>query len=128
MTRVLLLGNGAREHAIAVSLTRSNVELHAHMEQRNPGIAQVSKNVTIGSITDPKKIPNLFGFDYVFIGPEAPLASGVSDFISSQGVPCIAPCQAAALIETSKSFARIVLEQTTPQANLRKKLVQRTWS
>jgi len=117
VTRVLLLGNGAREHAVATSLVHSGVELYAHMEQKNPGIAQLSKRVTIGSITDPKKIPDLFGVDYVFVGPEAPLASGVSDFIISQGVPCVAPNQAAGMIETSKSFARIVIEQTTPQAN-----------
>ncbi len=117
MTRVLLLGNGAREHAVAASLVHSGVELYAHMEQRNPGIAQISKRVTIGSITDPKKMPDLFGIDYVFVGPEAPLASGVSDFIMSQGIPCVAPNQAAGMIETSKSFARIVIEQTTPQAN-----------
>jgi phosphoribosylamine--glycine ligase len=119
VTRVLLVGNGAREHAVAASLVRSGVELYAHMEQRNPGIAQLSKKVTIGSITDTKKMPDLFGIDYVFIGPEAPLASGVSDFILSQGVPCIAPSQAAGMIETSKSFARIVIEQTTPHANPR---------
>jgi len=119
VTRVLLLGNGAREHAVAVSLVRSGVELYSHMEQRNPGIALLSKKVTIGSITDPKKIPDLFGIDYVFIGPEAPLASGVSDFIISQGIPCIGPNQAAGMIETSKSFARIVINQTTPEANPR---------
>lgn len=119
MTRVLLLGNGAREHAVAVSLVHSGVELYAHMEQRNPGIAHLSKKITIGSITDPKSIPELYGIDYVFVGPEAPLASGVSDFIMSQGVPCVGPSQAAGMIETSKSFARIVIDQTTPQANPR---------
>ncbi|MFW9956527.1 MAG: phosphoribosylamine--glycine ligase [Candidatus Odinarchaeota archaeon] len=119
MTRVLLLGNGAREHAVAVSLVHSGVELYAHMEQRNPGIAHLSKKITIGSITDPKSIPELYGIDYVFVGPEAPLASGVSDFIMSQGVPCVSPSQAAGMIETSKSFARIVIDQTTPQANPR---------
>ena len=124
MTKVLLLGNGAREHAVAVSLIRSDVEVHAHMEQRNPGIAQLSKKVTIGSITEPNKIPDLFGIDYVFIGPEAPLASGVSDFITSQGVPCVGPSQAAAMIETSKSFARIVIEQKMPQANPRYKIAR----
>jgi phosphoribosylamine--glycine ligase len=117
VTRVLLIGNGAREHAIAVSLVRSGIELHAHMEQRNPGIASIAKKVTIGSIIDPKKIPDLFGIDYVFIGPEAPLASGVSNFVIAQGVPCIGPNQAAGMIETSKSFARIIIDQTTPQAN-----------
>jgi phosphoribosylamine--glycine ligase len=124
VTKVLLLGNGAREHAIAASLVRSEVEVYAHMEQKNPGIARLSKKFTIGSITDPKKIPDLLGVDYVFIGPEAPIASGVSNFVLSQGIPCIGPNQAAGMIETSKSFARIILEQTTPQANPRYKIAR----
>jgi len=117
MTRVLIIGNGAREHAIATALAKSDVEIHAHMERKNPGIAKLCKEFTIGSTTEAKKIPDLFGIDYVIVGPEAPLAVGISDFITSQGVPCIAPSKAAAMIETSKSFARLVIEQTTPKAN-----------
>ncbi len=117
MTRVLLIGNGAREHAIATALHESDVEIYSHMERKNPGIAKLSEKVTIGSILKPNKLPDLFGIDYVFIGPEAPLEAGVSDFITSQGVPCIGPSKAAAMIETSKSFARIVIDQTTPKAN-----------
>ncbi len=117
MTKVLLIGNGAREHAIATALSQSEVEIHAHMERKNPGIAKLSKEITIGSTTETKKLPDLFGIDYVFIGPEAPLDVGISDFITSQGVPCIAPSKAAALIETSKSFARIVIDQVSPKAN-----------
>ncbi|MGY5879682.1 MAG: phosphoribosylamine--glycine ligase [Candidatus Thorarchaeota archaeon] len=117
MTKVLLIGNGAREHAIATALDRSDVEIHAHMERKNPGIAKLCKEFTIGSTTETKKLPDLFGIDYVFIGPEAPLAVGISDFITSQGVPCIAPTKDAAMIETSKTFARLVIEQTTPKAN-----------
>ena len=117
MTKALLIGNGAREHAIATALVQSDVEIHAHMERKNPGIAKLCKEITIGSITETRKIPDLSGIDYVIVGPEAPLAVGISDFITSQGVPCIAPSKAAAMIETSKSFARIVIDQTTPKAN-----------
>ena len=117
MTKVLLIGSSAREHAIAMALTRADVEIHAHMDRKNPGIAKLCKTFTIGPTTVRKKIPDLFGFDYAIIGPEAPLDAGISDFITSQGVPCIAPSKAAAMIETSKSFARIVIDQTTPKAN-----------
>ena len=41
MTKVLLIGNGAREHAIATALSQSEVEIHAHMERKNPGIAKL---------------------------------------------------------------------------------------
>ncbi|MBN2228538.1 MAG: phosphoribosylamine--glycine ligase [Candidatus Thorarchaeota archaeon] len=119
MSKVLLIGNGAREHAVGVALIRSGVELHTHMDRLNPGLAKISKEVSIGSTTDIKKLPNLWGYDYAFIGPEAPLASGVTDFITNRGVPCIGPNQAAAMIETSKSFARIVIDQVIPQANPR---------
>jgi len=117
MTKVLLIGSSAREHAIATALTRSDVVIHAHMDRKNPGIAKLCKEFTIGSTTKTKKLPSLFGFDYAIIGPEAPLDTGVSDFITSQGVPCIAPSKAAAMIETSKSFARIVIDQTSPKSN-----------
>ena len=117
MKKVLLIGNGAREHAIASALDRSDVEIHAHMERKNPGIAKLCKEFTIGSTTETKKLPDLFGIDYAIIGPEAPLAVGISDFITSQGVPCVAPTKDAAMIETSKTFARLVIEQTTPKAN-----------
>ncbi|TFG30446.1 phosphoribosylamine--glycine ligase [Candidatus Thorarchaeota archaeon] len=119
MTKVLLIGNGAREHAIATALSQSDVEIHAHMERKNPGIAKLCKEFTIGSTTETKQIPDLADIDYAIVGPEAPLAVGVSDFIIAQGVPCIAPCKAAAMIETSKTFARLVIQQTTPKANPR---------
>ena len=112
MTKVLLIGNGAREHAIATALSKSDVEIHAHMDRKNPGIAKLSADVTIGSTTDSKKFPNLFGIDYAIVGPEAPLEVGITDFLVSQGVPCVAPTKASAMIETSKSFARIVIDRS----------------
>ena len=117
MTRVLLIGGGAREHAVAAALVHSGVELIAHMDRLNPGISRLAKEVSINSILDFRKLPDLVGIDYAFIGPEAPLASGVSDFLISQGVPCVAPSKDAAKIETSKSFARKVIQDTTPEAN-----------
>ena len=117
MTTVLLIGNGAREHAIATALAKSDVEIHAHMERKNSGIAKLCKEFTIGSTTESKKLPDLDGIDYAIVGPEAPLEVGISDFLISQGVPCVAPTKAAAMIETSKSFARIVIDQVVPKAN-----------
>ncbi|MFW9836709.1 MAG: phosphoribosylamine--glycine ligase [Candidatus Thorarchaeota archaeon] len=124
MTRVLLIGNGAREHAIATALVHSGVEIIAHMDRMNPGIAKLANKVSINSILDFRKLPDLSGIDYAFIGPEAPLASGVSDFLNGQGVPCVAPSKTAAMIETSKSFARRILQDTTPDANPRHSIVR----
>ncbi len=118
MSRVLLIGNGAREHAIASALKRSGVEILAHMDRLNPGIAEVADETSIGSTIDYTKLPmDLRGIDYAVIGPELPLEHGISDFLESQGVPCVAPSQAAAKIETSKAFARRMLEKVYPSAN-----------
>ncbi len=117
MTRALLIGNGAREHAIAASLVRSGVTIHSHMQMSNPGIASISEQVTIGEITNPADLPDLHNFDYAIIGPEAPLASGVSDFIEKKGIPVVAPLMSLARVETSKAYAREILARAAPNAN-----------
>ena len=89
------------------------------MERLNPGIAKLSSEFTIGSIVDIKSLPDLFGIDYAIVGPEAPIEVGITDFLMNQGLPCIAPNRAAAMIETSKTFARVVLDQIVPKANPR---------
>ncbi|MGQ4911052.1 MAG: phosphoribosylamine--glycine ligase [Candidatus Thorarchaeota archaeon] len=117
MTRVLLVGNGAREHALARALKASDVDIVAHMDRQNPGIAALADEISIGSITDFKTLPSLHDIDYAVIGPEAPLYAGISDFITDNGVPCVAPSKRCAMIETSKSFARAVLDKVAPDAN-----------
>ncbi len=119
MTRVLVIGNGAREHAIALALHRSGVEVIAHMDELNPGISEIAAETTIGSILSERKLPKLTGIDYAVIGPEAPLKRGMSDFLGRQGVPCIAPGKAASKIGTSKVFARRMLDDVYPSANPR---------
>ncbi|MGQ4871252.1 MAG: phosphoribosylamine--glycine ligase [Candidatus Thorarchaeota archaeon] len=117
MTRVLLVGNGAREHAIAASLHVADVELVARMSRNNPGIASISREVSIGPLDDFTSYPSLDGVDYAVIGPEAPLAAGVVDFLEGRGVPCVGPNKTAARIETSKVFARQLLSEVAPRAN-----------
>ncbi len=117
MTRVLLVGNGAREHAIGVALKNADVSIHAHMERRNPGIAGLADEISIGSMGDFLKLSDLVGIDYAVIGPEAALEAGFSDFLSNQGIPCVGPTKDAAMIETSKSFARRALQNKYPDAN-----------
>ncbi len=117
MTRILLVGNGAREHAIAVALSRSEVEIVAHMDKLNPGIASLAKEVNINTLMDPRKLPDLFGIDYAVIGPEAPLSVGVVDYLARNGIESIGPFQEAARIETSKAMARRVLENVAKEAN-----------
>jgi len=114
-----LVGNGAREHAIAAALHRSGVEIVARMDKLNPGIARLCSKVTVGSLTDPVGLPTGRDVDYAIIGPETPIAAGFVDTLETSGVRCVAPKRAAAQIETSKSFARILLSEAAPEANAR---------
>ncbi|MFW9919508.1 MAG: phosphoribosylamine--glycine ligase [Candidatus Thorarchaeota archaeon] len=117
MTRILLVGNGAREHALAAALTKADVEIIAHMDKVNPGIAALAKEVSINTLMDPRKLPDLEGIDYAVIGPEAPLSIGMVDYLDSNGIESIGPHQITARIETSKALARRVLEKVAKTAN-----------
>ncbi len=104
--KVLVVGHGAREHAIAKSLAQSEVELHAAMGRRNPGIAALSKRVEVMDITDTKLYERFSDVDIAFIGPEAPLAAGVTDHLNEMGIPVVGPTLETARLEWSKAFTR----------------------
>ena len=109
--KVLVVGQGAREHAIAKKLAEADVELHAAMSRRNPGIASISKRVEIMDITDTSLYDRFKDMDVAFIGPEAPLAAGATDRLNGLGVPVVGPTLEAARLEWSKAFARQFLEE-----------------
>ena len=107
--KVLLVGGGGREHAIAKALARSRADLYAVMGNRNPGIARAAKEVRIHDVTDVPTITawaKAQGIDLAVIGPEAPLAAGIVDSLEAAGVPTVGPDREAAKLETSKEFAR----------------------
>ena len=99
--KVLVVGHGAREHAIARKLAEGDVELHAAMSQRNPGIARLASETLIGDITDPNIYSKFEDVDIAFIGPEAPLEAGVTDRLNELGVPVVGPVRAIAWLELS---------------------------
>lgn len=114
MVKALLVGNGAREHAIASSLVKSGAELYSFMKARNPGIYRMSKSIEIGDINNPASVSafgSKIGADFAFIGPEAPLNAGVADALVKEGVPCVGPMKALAQLECSKSFTRKLIEK-----------------
>ena len=116
MSRVLLIGNGAREHALAEAIVRSaeKPELFSFMKAHNPGIAALSEEVQLGSYDD---IPGIVAFaqsvqpDFAVIGPEDPLGNGVADALEKAGIPCVGPRKELARLETSKSFTRLLIEK-----------------
>ncbi|MFQ6607156.1 MAG: phosphoribosylamine--glycine ligase [Fidelibacterota bacterium] len=111
---ILLIGSGAREHAIARALARSpqNPAIACFASNNNPGIQELAEHFEAGNINDPATtvtFAKLFGADLAIIGPEAPLESGVADALWSAGIPTIGPRKAHAQIETSKGFTRDLL-------------------
>jgi len=116
MTHVLLIGNGAREHAIAEAVARScrSPRLYAFMKSNNPGIASLSQEIRIGKYDDPGAIVAFakeVQVDLAVIGPEDPLSHGVADALLAAGIPAVGPTRTLARLETSKSFTRNILEQ-----------------
>jgi phosphoribosylamine--glycine ligase len=108
-TKIMLVGQGAREHVIAKALKKSDIELYAFMKAKNPGIAQLSTKFKLAKLDDfyaLKQFVDEIKPNYVVIGPENPLADGIVDFLSDLGVPAIGPAKSAARIESSKSFTR----------------------
>lgn len=115
MKRILLVGSGAREHAIASALARSQeVELYAAMSSRNPGITKLAEDVRVTQITDPEAVMNYATRNRIqlaVVGPEAPLVSGVVDALVSNGIKCVGPTRRLAALEGDKAFCRELLNK-----------------
>jgi phosphoribosylamine--glycine ligase len=116
MPNILLIGNGAREHAIAEALMRSGHQprLFSYMKSNNPGIASLSEKVATGSYNDMGAIQKFAGScrsHFAIIGPEDPLNNGIVDMLKDSGIPAIGPTKSLARLETSKSFTRQLLEK-----------------
>ncbi|MBD3190426.1 MAG: phosphoribosylamine--glycine ligase [Candidatus Heimdallarchaeota archaeon] len=112
--RILLVGQGAREHVIAKTLKQEPVELFAFMKAKNPGIAQLSSKTTIASLNDFEALEAFIQEvkpHFAVIGPENPLAEGIVDFLQEKDIPAIGPTKAVAKIESSKSFTRELMKK-----------------
>jgi len=110
--RVLLVGSGGREHALAWALSSSPLLTRLFVAPGNPGTATVAENVPIGVLD----IAALVSFareqaiDLVIPGPEAPLVAGLADAMAQAGIRCCGPTAAAARLEGSKSFAKEICD------------------
>ena len=112
---VLLLGGGGREHAIARAISSSDIdhELHGASGNRNPGIVRLADTFEELDATDPDAVvahAESVGATLAIIGPEAPLAAGVSDALDEAGIYTFAPTQADARIETDKAWQRAFMD------------------
>jgi phosphoribosylamine--glycine ligase len=109
--KVLLVGSGGREHALAWKLSQAPRLEELHAAPGNPGIARLGRCHPVHA-EDGEGLLALAGSldaDLVVVGPDAPLVAGVADELRHAGVPVFGPSRGAARIEGSKSFAKDVM-------------------
>ena len=115
--RILLIGGGGREHALAWKMAQSPLLEKLFIAPGNAGTAEVGTNVPIGveDFAGMKELVLREGVDLVVVGPEAPLVAGVADFFKKdaelQGIPVIGPTKAGAELEGSKDFAKMFMQE-----------------
>lgn len=113
---ILIIGSGAREHAIAAALHRSpqSPKLFCFGTNIHPGIKQITQHYRVGNITDVDSVVKMAKASQIslaIIGPEAPLEKGLADALWRASIPTIGPKQKLAQIETSKSYARDLMRK-----------------
>jgi phosphoribosylamine--glycine ligase len=111
MIKILLVGGGGREHAIAHAISRSErtYQLFAVMSKKNPGIAGLCEDFLINAETEVDKVTEYAvnnGIDIAVIGPESPLAAGLTDALDVACIPSVGPKREAAKLEFDKAWTR----------------------
>jgi len=109
--KILLVGSGGREHALALGLQADPACAELHCAPGNPGTAQIATNHLL-DITNNEAVLSLaksLSVDLVVVGPEVPLVNGVADLLRAAGIATFGPSKAAAQLEGSKDFAKGVM-------------------
>jgi phosphoribosylamine--glycine ligase len=109
--RVLVVGSGAREHALCLALAADPAMTSLVCAPGNAGTAAVAEQYAVDA-ADPAAVVALaqeLGVQFVVVGPEAPLVAGVADAVRAAGIACFGPSAAAAQLEGSKAFAKDVM-------------------
>jgi len=111
--RVLVVGSGAREHAIVWKFLQSPRVKEVYVAPGNAGTAQIAHNLDISHSDIPALIQatKQYAIDFTFVGPETPLALGIVDEFSKHGMPVFGPTRNAARIESSKVFSKNLMNK-----------------
>ena len=105
--KILVIGNGGREHAIVWKLRADDPSAKLFCAPGNAGTAAIAVNIAIAA----DDVPSIVNWaqvnkpDLVVVGPEVPLCLGLVDALATVGIPAFGPCKAAARLEGSKKFA-----------------------
>jgi phosphoribosylamine--glycine ligase len=110
--KVLIVGSGGREHALAWALSRSPLLGELHAAPGNPGIAALANCHPVHVDDQASLVPlaGELGIDLVVVGPEAPLVAGLADALRRRGIAVFGPGKGAARIEGSKAFSKEVMD------------------
>lgn len=118
--KVLIVGSGGREHAIAWKLRQDDPSIELHAAPGNPGIAELATchAVSVSDLGALATLAERMHIDLTVVGPEAPLAAGIGDVFRARGLRVFGPSAAAAKIESSKRFAKeLMLGAGIPTGN-----------
>lgn len=109
---ILLIGSGAREHALAWKMRQSDIVDTLWVWPGSPSMSGLAKKLDIGldaTMYDVARLAKNQDLDFVVVGPEQPLADGIADACAELRLPCFGPVKAAARLESSKAFAKEVM-------------------
>lgn len=127
MKKILLVGNGAREHCIAETLKRSpqEVSLAVFAGAVSPGIQALASEYRVGNVMDFASLTAFareFAPDFAIVGPDDPIGAGAVDALLEIGIKSVAPLKSLARLESSKSFTRDLVEKYKIPGNPRYKV------
>ena len=126
--KIILIGNGAREHIIAEKLAEDS-DVYAIMSKKNPAIAKLCKGYWIADITNPNAISEILGnikkekIQLAFSSPDATLAAGISDVLEEHGLFVASPSKKGSRIEWDKQFMRELMEKHQINGRVMNKVV-----
>jgi len=109
--RVLVIGTGGRDHAIAWKFAQSKRVKRVYVAHGNAGIAEVATCVDVKTIQEMADFAEKEKIDFTFVGPEKPLSAGIVDLFESRGLAIVGPNQLASRLESSKCDTKVILRE-----------------